>query len=166
MDKKNIKEITKKLKKIRLVISDVDGVLTDGCMYYSQMGEKLKKFHTRDGMAVELLLEREIPVILITKENSSIVKSRAKKIRITKLYSGIKFKEKKLKEICDKFSVTPKEIAYIGDDVNDINIMKMVGHSFCPSDSVFKIMQISNYVCKSKGGEGVLREVTDLILND
>ena len=153
-----------KLKKIRLVISDVDGVLTDGSIYYSEKGEFLKKFNTKDGMAVELLLKNKIFTILITKENSLAVKHRAKKIKVRKTYLGTNTKESKLSEICKKFKVTTNEIAYIGDDVNDIEIMKKVGLSVAPNDGIKQVKKIADYICVSNGGEGVLREVADLII--
>jgi YrbI family 3-deoxy-D-manno-octulosonate 8-phosphate phosphatase len=157
-------EFIKKCKKIKLILTDVDGVLTDGCMYYSSKGEELKKFHTRDGMAVELLLQKNIKTIIITKEKSKIVISRAKKIKVFKVYSGVKQKDKILNQICTKFKVTPDEAAFIGDDVNDEKIMKLVGLSFAPSDATQTIKNITDIITNAKGGQGVLREVTDKIL--
>ena len=157
-------EFIKKCKKIKLILTDVDGVLTDGCMYYSSKGEELKKFHTRDGMAVELLLQKNIKTIIITREKSKIVISRAKKINVFKVYSGIKQKDKILNQICTKFKVTPDETAFIGDDVNDEKIMKLVGLSFAPSDATQTIKNIADIITNAKGGQGVLREVTDEIL--
>ena len=157
-------EFIKKCKKIKLILTDVDGVLTDGCMYYSSKGEELKKFHTRDGMAVELLLQKNIKTIIITREKSKIVISRAKKINVFKVYSGIKQKDKILNQICTKFKVTPNEIVFIGDDINDEKIMKLVGLSFAPSDATQKIKNIADIITNARGGQGVLREVTDEIL--
>ena len=159
------KNLLEKCKKIKLVISDVDGVLTDGGMYYSEKGEELKKFNTKDGMAVELLQKNEIPVILMTKEKSKIVLQRAKKIQIKKSYIGITNKEEKLVEICKKFKVGLKNIAYIGDDINDLEIMKKVGFSASPNNAINQVKRKSHYICKLNGGEGVLREVTELILS-
>ena len=157
-------EFIKKCKKIKLILTDVDGVLTDGCMYYSSSGEELKKFHTRDGMAVELLLQKNIKTIIITREKSKIVISRAKKIKVFKVYSGVKQKDKILNQICTKFKVTPDETTFIGDDVNDEKIMKLVGLSFAPSDATQTIKNIADIITNAKGGQGVLREVTDKIL--
>ena len=156
--------IGKKCKKIKLVLTDVDGVLTDGGMYYSEKGEYLKKFNTRDGMGVELLRENKIPVILISKEKSKIVIQRAKKLQIQETFLGIKEKELLLPKICMKYSTKETEIAYIGDDINDLKIMKKVGFSASPNDGISIIKKNSDYICKLKGGEGVLREVADLIL--
>ena len=157
-------EFIKKCKKIKLILTDVDGVLTDGCMYYSSKGEELKKFHTRDGMAVELLLQKNIKTIIITREKSKIVISRAKKINVFKVYSGIKQKDKILNQICTKFKVTPNEIVFIGDDINDEKIMKLIGLSFAPSDATQTTKNIADIITNASGGQGVLREVTDEIL--
>jgi len=157
-------ELKLKLKKIKLVITDVDGVLTDGGMYYNQEGECMKKFNTKDSMGMELLLQNKIKSILLTRENSKIVKERAKKIKIAELYSNISKKEEMLPEISKKYNVTNVEIAYIGDDINDIEIMKLVGFSATPMDGNFAVKKISNYICKTNGGQGVFREISDLII--
>ena len=133
-------------------------------MYYSSKGEELKKFHTRDGMAVELLLQKNIKTIIVTREKSKIVVLRAKKIKIFKVYSNIKQKEVILNQICTKFKVTPNEIVFIGDDINDEKIMKLIGLSFAPSDATQTTKNIADIITNARGGQGVLREVTDEIL--
>ncbi len=157
-------DLKKKCNNIKVVLTDVDGVLTDGGMYYSDEGELLKKFNTRDGMAVELLRKNNIPVIFITKEKSKIVLSRAKKLQIKDVFIGIEKKELLLTKICKKYYSNKNNLAYVGDDLNDLNIMKQVGFSACPYNAVSTIRKNSDYVCKSKGGDGVLREIADLIL--
>ena len=151
-------------KKVKLVITDVDGVLTDGGMYYSKAGEELKKFNTRDGMAIELLLKFNIKTVFITREKSEIVIKRAKKVNAADLYLGIKNKESILSKICTKFSVKTEEILYIGDDINDIEIMTLIGFSACPNDANKDVLKFAKYKCKTNGGGGVLREITDVIL--
>jgi len=162
---KKTKLLEQKCKKIKLVLTDVDGVLTDGGMYYSEHGEIMKKFNTRDGMAVELLSKQKINTVIITRENSKIVKERGKKIKVFKTYIGILNKESLLVEICKKHNLKSYNIAYVGDDVNDYEIMKKIGLACTPNNGVKKIKEISDYVCKSNGGDGVLREVADLILS-
>ena len=157
------KIIREKCKKIKLVLTDVDGVLTDGGMYYSKNGEELKKFNTKDGMGVQLLLEKRIKTILITKEKSKISQKRANKIK-AKIYCGVSNKESKLKKICSEFNVNSQSVAYIGDDINDVGIMKLVGLSGSPKNGSSEVKKIANYVCKSKGGEGAFREFVDLII--
>ena len=112
------KKIGIKCKKIKLILTDVDGVLTDGGRYYSNKGEIIKKFHVLDGMGVNLLLRNKIKTAVISKENSPIVKKWAKDMNITKVYSGVIRKEEKIKKICNDFKVKPDEIAYIGDGNN------------------------------------------------
>ena len=160
-----LKKIIQKCRKIKLIISDVDGVLTDGGMYYSKTGEVMKKFNAKDGMGVELL-RKKIRFVLMTKERSQIVLKRAKKIKVDQVYTGIKNKELLLPKICVKYKISKNEIAYIGDDVNDFNIMKQIGLSAVPSDGNEKIKNISDYVCKTKGGDGAFRELVDLILSN
>ncbi len=158
-------DIDTKLKKIKLVITDVDGVLTDGGMYYNDEGEYMKKFNTRDSMGMELLLKNGIKTIFMTRENSQIVKERAKKIKIVDLYSDVQNKEEMIPEILEKYGVTVDEIAYIGDDVNDLEIMKVVGFSASPNDGINIIKKNADYVCEKLGGEGVFREITELIIS-
>ena len=155
----------KRLKKIKLVITDVDGVLTDGGMYYSKDGEFLKKFNTRDAMGMELLLDLGIKTIMLTRENSNIVKARAKKIKVSELYSGVLNKKALLKKILKKYNVKLDQVAYIGDDLNDLEIMKSVSFSVTPSNGIDQIKKISNYVCKLNGGDGAFRELADIIIS-
>ena len=157
-------KIKSKIKKIKLVVTDVDGVLTDGGMYYSEKGEILKKFNTRDGMAVELLLEKGLKTVFVTKESTKIASKRAKKVHAALSLSGIKNKESILSKLNKKFRIRNDEIAYIGDDINDINIMKKIGFSAAPIDANQIVKRIADHVCKTKGGNGVLREVADLII--
>lgn len=157
-------QIDTKLKKIKLVISDVDGVLTDGGMYYNEEGEYMKKFNTRDSMGMELLLQKGIKTILMTRENSKIVKERVKKIKIVDLYSDVIKKEEMIPEILKKYDVSSDEIAYIGDDVNDVEIMKKVGFSATPFDGNFVVKENVDYTCKMEGGKGAFREIADLLI--
>jgi len=153
-------------KNIKILLTDVDGVLTDGGMYYTSNGDHMKKFHTRDGMGVTLLRKKDVPTIIVTKEKTKIVKEWAKKMNIAELYDGVIDKEQVLTKICKKYKVKSSEMAYIGDDVNDIGLLKKVGFSVCPKDGIIQIQKMVDYVCKKNGGEGVLREIADLILNN
>ena len=156
--------LKKKCSKIKIVLTDVDGVLTDGGMYYSSKGDIMKKFHARDGMGVTLLRKHNIPTIIVTKEKNSIIKNWAKKMKIKKIYDGINKKELVLVEICKNFKVNANEVAYIGDDVNDLGLMNKVGLSAVPKDAIKKAQQISHYVCKNNGGRAAFREFLDIIL--
>lgn len=158
------KNILNRAKKIKLVITDVDGVLTDGGMYYTANGDIMKRFHVRDGMGVTLLRKNNISTIIITKEQTPMVKQWAKRMKIKRLFDGVKQKEKILQRICTQFKVKQDEIAYIGDDINDVELLKMVGFSAVPKDAILIAKNNSNYICKKNGGEGVLREVAEIIL--
>lgn len=158
------KKAKNKLKKIKILLTDVDCVLTDGGMYYTENGDIMKKFHTRDGMGVTLLRKKNIPTIIVTKEKTKFVKKWAKKMNIWKLYDGIQNKETILEEIKINFNIKNDEIAYIGDDVNDVKLLQLVGFSATPSDGIKEVRQICDYVCELKGGNGAFREIADLIL--
>ena len=156
--------IKTKAKKIRMLITDVDCVLTDGGMYYTENGDIMKKFHTRDGMGVTLLKKKNISTIIITKEKTKFVKQWAKNMKIEKLYDGIQKKEDLVNEICDHYNLKPEELAYIGDDVNDIALLKKVGLSATPANGISEVKKICDYICALKGGEGAFRELADFIL--
>jgi len=158
------RKIIDKCKKIKLVLTDVDGVLTDGGRYYSNKGESIKKFHVRDGMGVNLLLRNGIKTVIVTKENSTITKRWAKDMNISKVYSGLIRKEEAITKICNFYNVSTFEIAYIGDDVNDLNLMQKIGFSATPNDGIFDAKKITDYVCMMAGGNGAFREFVDLIL--
>lgn len=162
--KNSDKLLKNKSKEIKLILTDVDGVLTDGSRYYDEKKEIMKKFYVRDGMAINLLLRNNIKTAIVTKENSLIVKKWGKEMNISKIYSGVLKKELILDKICKKFELSKKNIAYIGDDVNDLELMKIVGFSATPSDGIEPAKKIANYVCVSKGGIGAFREFADLIL--
>jgi len=151
-------------KNIKLVITDVDGILTDGGMYYSEKGEVLKKFNTRDGMGFELLRNNQIHTVILTREKSKIVIMRGKKIKADEVFIGISRKEEKLNGICKKYNILPENIAYLGDDINDKEIMKLIGFPTTCNDGISEIKKISKYISKLNGGEGVFRDVADLIL--
>tara|TARA_Y100000996_G_scaffold331663_1_gene267905 strand:+ start:1655 stop:2137 length:483 start_codon:yes stop_codon:yes gene_type:complete len=153
------------LKNIKIIATDVDGVLTDSGMYYSPSGDFLKKFHTRDGMGVTILQKIKIPTIIITKEKTKMVKMWAKKMNIAHLYDGVLNKAEILNKISKKFDVSSSEICYLGDDINDLELLNKVGFSACPKDAVIQVRKSVDYICKSKGGEGVLREIADLIVS-
>ena len=166
----NLRDRNLKLKdkatKIKVILTDVDGVLTDTGVYYGQEGEALKRFSIRDGMGVERLRKYAgIETIIITGENSGAVKSRAEKLRIKEYYLGINKKEEILESIKNKNGLGTENIAYIGDDSNDYEIMKLVGFTATPADGMNFIKDIADYVCETKAGYGAFREFAELILS-
>jgi len=152
------------LKKIKILLTDVDGVLTDGGMYYSSKGDVMKKFYARDGMGVNILRRNKILTIIVTKEKTSIVTKWAKKMNVYLVLDGVIKKEIIIDKICKKLKIKSNEIAFIGDDVNDLELMKKVGFSATPFDGIKDAVKISDYHCKSMGGKGAFREVVDLLI--
>ena len=158
-------KLLKKFHKIKLVMTDVDGVLTDGGMYYSKQGDVMKKFHVRDGMGINMLKRNNIPTIIVTKERNPIILKWAKNMNIKKTFSGVLEKDKILKSVCEKFNVSQSNVLYIGDDINDIPLLKKVGVSVAPFDAWKQTKKIVDYVSETKSGNGVLREISDIILD-
>ena len=162
-------KINKQRKKIKVFLSDVDGTLTDAGMYYSESGEELKKFNTRDGKGFELLKKAGIKVGIITSEDTSIVEKRAKKMKLDYLFQGLEHKGKLnvVLEICKNEGISLEEVAYIGDDINCIELLERVGLAACPSDSISSVKKILNInVMIKKGGKGAVREFSEIILSD
>ncbi len=161
----NDKTIKEKARKIKLVLTDNDGVLTDTGVYYSDKGEEFKKYSIRDGMGVERLRNLvQVKTGIITGEVSGPVKKRAEKLKIEDVLLGIKEKDKELKNILQKYNYSPENIAFIGDDVNDLSLMKIVGFTAAPADAIDEIKEITDYVCKNIGGHGAFREFAELII--
>ena len=156
--------LKKKLKKIKLFLTDVDGVLTDGSLYYTNDGLVMKKFQVKDGMGTRLLRAAGINPGLISTDTSEFMKLRGERLKMDFVEIGSWDKDKIMFEICEKLSIKPENVGFIGDDINDLEILKKVGFSACPNDAVEKIKKVSDYVCTNKGGEGAYREVADLIL--
>lgn len=163
--KEEYKHLKSKIEKIKIVLADNDGVLTDTGVYYSGNGEEFKRFSIRDGMGVERLRKYAgIETVIITGENSGAVKARAKKLRITEFYLGVKSKLEILDQIKNKNHITEENIAYIGDDVNDIDIMKAAGLTATPADGTVFIKEFTDIICKSNGGNGAFRDFAEIII--
>lgn len=153
--------------KIDLLVTDVDGVLTDAGMYYSENGDEIKKFNTRDGKGFELLRLYNVKTAIITSENTLLVDKRAKKLKVDYLVQGVSGddKLKALLEICSKEGIELSKCAYIGDDINCIPLLEKVGYAFCPNDAEDLVKKVNNIcILNTKGGMGVFREVTNKIL--
>ena len=151
---------------IKLVATDIDGVWTDAKMHYTEEGDYIKSFSTYDGMAVQLLREKNIETVIITSENSNIVLQRAKKLKIKNVTIGEKNKLERIKKICSDKKIDLSEVAYIGDDINDIEVLKAVGFSALVSNSPIKEKIRVDYITTRKGGDGAFREFVDLILEE
>ena len=149
----------------KLILTDIDGVWTDGGMYYDETGNELKKFHTYDSAGILFCKHMSIPVGILTGENTKIVEKRAKKLKIDHLYQGVVNKLEIAKSLCDEYSISLNDVAYIGDDLNDIELLKAVGVSACPSSAPIYIQKIVDKVLLKRGGEGVFREFVEELLD-
>ena len=155
----------KYILKIKLFMTDVDGVLTDGGMYYSESGGELKKFNTRDGKGIELLRNAGIKTAILTSENTKIVENRAKKLKIDFVRQGCVNKLDEANKICEELNISLDEAAYIGDDLNDIELLKRVGLAACPDDAAEAVKNINNIIKLTRGGgDGAVRELCEYIL--
>jgi YrbI family 3-deoxy-D-manno-octulosonate 8-phosphate phosphatase len=162
-----LKVPTKNLDKIlardiKLLILDVDGTMTDGGMYFSENGDQLKKYNTKDGMAIKYIVSRGITVGIISHGYKiNMVQSRADLLGIQKVYVGREDKTIILKEWCEELNIDLQQTAYIGDDVNDKAIMEMVGLSACPKNAVKSIKKIADVILSKNGGDACVREFID-----
>jgi 3-deoxy-D-manno-octulosonate 8-phosphate phosphatase (KDO 8-P phosphatase) len=158
------KSLAATLKRIRLFATDVDGVLTDAGMYYSESGEELKKFNTRDGMGIKLLQRAGLITAIVTQERTKLVAWRGEKLMIPEVHQGVMDKLSLVREMAARHGLSMDEVAYIGDDINDLATLKAVGFSATPADGMPTVAEAVDYVCVKKGGEGAVREIIEMIL--
>lgn len=163
VEEEEIAEERKSIPEIKMFLTDCDGCLTDGGMYYSENGDELKKFNTRDGMGVALLRAKGIITGIITSESVDLNRRRAEKLNLDVLEAGCKDKVAVVKRLCEQYGIGLDNVAYIGDDINDMEVIKMVGYGCAPADSMPQVKAVADYVTKAKGGEGVIREVVSLL---
>jgi 3-deoxy-D-manno-octulosonate 8-phosphate phosphatase (KDO 8-P phosphatase) len=154
----------KTLRAIRLLLLDVDGVMTDGGIYFSDRGDELKKFDTHDGYGIAKLQKSGVQVGILTGRTSQLVLKRAEELGIAEVHQDIERKLDVYEQVKRKLNVTDAEVAYVGDDEPDVPVMQKVGFAACPSNAVTAVRKEADFVCKNKGGEGAVREVVDLIL--
>jgi len=162
--------LDKSKKKLKLFLSDIDGTLTDAGMYYDELGNEMKKFNTRDGMGFKLIKDKDVKVGLITSEDKKINTRRAKKLKVDFLFQGLAGKSKlqAVEKICEREKISLKNVAYIGDDINCLDLLSSVAFKACPFDAVSEIRNIPGiFISSKKGGEGAVRDFIDhLILNE
>ena len=153
------------MKNIKLIVYDFDGVMTDNKVYIDQNGREMVQVSRADGLGVSEIKKLGINQIIISTETNLVVSSRAKKLNIYCL-QGIKNKKEALKNYCQYNDIELKKVVYIGNDINDKEVMGIVGKTYCPADAHDSIKSISNYVLKTKGGDGVIRELLELIMKN
>ncbi len=160
-------EVSRRAARVRLVITDVDGVLTDAGVYYSERGEELKRFNVRDGMGVELLRGAGVRTALLTRESSPCVRARAQKLNLEHVWLGVADKRAHLETALRETSLAIAQLAYIGDDVNDLAVLEAIGHeglTGAPADATHAVARAAHYVAAARGGHGAFREFADWIL--
>jgi YrbI family 3-deoxy-D-manno-octulosonate 8-phosphate phosphatase len=156
--------IRRRARAVRLLVLDVDGVLTDAGMYYSESGDEWKKFNTRDGHGIVLAQGAGIRVAIVTRERTAIVARRAAKLRIEDVHQGILDKLPVVQGLADTYGVTREATCYVGDDLGDLEVMRWVGFAVAVADALPPIRGAAHWVTRSSGGQGAVREVCDLIL--
>lgn len=153
-----------RLRAVRMVAMDVDGVLTDGGLYYVERGGEIKKFNVRDGQGIVLLHQAGIATALITSKHTEIVARRAHDLGIAEVHQRVTDKLAVLRELLARHGIAPEEACYIGDDVGDLPAMRVVGLPVAVADAAPAVRRAARYVTRKKGGEGAVREICDLIL--
>ncbi len=160
----NASLITDKLKNIKLLLLDVDGVLTDGSIIYDDQGKEIKAFNVKDGLGIRLLMDAGINVGIVTGRSSKALKYRCENLNISYIFDGVGDKSTILDSILTRSGVQPEQIAFIGDDLPDLPLMRKVGLPVAVADAHDKVISISDIVTESKGGNGAVREVCETIL--
>jgi len=161
---KKIENLGKTIAGIKLVAFDIDGVMTDGGIIYSEKGEELKIFNVKDGQGVVMLNRKGFKTAIITARQTPIISRRAVDLEITHVFQGSKNKIRTLEGLMAELNIDFHEIAYIGDDLPDICILERVGIAFCPNDAVQEVKDICNFISSKDGGRGAVRELCDLLL--
>ena len=157
-------DIIGRAKKIKILLLDIDGVLTDGRIIRSNKGDELKNFDVNDGLGILLVKRSGIKCIILTAKASRIVSRRAKDLKIDKVYQGFHYKLEALEDILVKFKVSADEICFVGDDVIDVPVLKRVGLAVCPPNAMSDVKPLAHLITEKKGGRGAVREICDLIL--
>ncbi len=155
---------TDKLRKIKLLLLDVDGVLTDGSIVYDDRGKEIKAFNVKDGLGIRLLMEAGIDVGIVTGRSSKALKYRCENLDISYIFDGVREKSKILDSILTRTGLQSEQIAFIGDDLPDLPLMRKIGLSIAVADAHEKVISVSDLVTESKGGKGAVREICEHIL--
>ena len=158
-------EIRESAKKIRMIILDVDGVLTDGSIILDNNGNEFKRFNVRDGHGIRMLIKAGIEGVIITGRKSEVVLRRAEELGITEVHQGVFNKVSVYEKILSKYNLKDEEVAFMGDDIVDIGILRRVGLSAVPADADEGVMRWASFVSAKMGGRGAVRELTNLILD-
>ncbi len=157
-------DITERARKVKILVLDVDGVLTDGRIIYGNYGDELKNFDVNDGLGILLVKRSGLKCVILTAKASKIVAKRAKELGIDKVYQGFHYKAVALEKIRKKFKINDEDICFVGDDLIDIPVLKKAGLAVCPPNAMDEVRPFAHFITKKRGGHGAVREVCDLIL--
>jgi 3-deoxy-D-manno-octulosonate 8-phosphate phosphatase (KDO 8-P phosphatase) len=157
-------EIIEKAKKVKLLLLDVDGVLTDGRIIYDSKGREIKFFYVHDGMGVYLLKKAGIPTVLVTAKGSSAIKPRARDMQVEAVFENVSPKTSILDKVLKRFKVEPEEICFVGDDLVDLGLMKRVGFRVAVFNACSEIKSLAHYITLKEAGKGAVREIAEIIL--
>lgn len=157
-------EILEKAKRVKVLVVDIDGVMTDGRIIYSGYGDELRFFDVQDGFGITLLNKAGIKTVIVTAGKSKIVKHRARDLKVSKAYHGFMDKADAFNKLIKEFKVTPAEVCFIGDDLIDIPILKRAGFAVAVSNAIDEVKECAHHITQKPGGRGAVREICDLIL--
>ncbi|MFH1553015.1 MAG: HAD-IIIA family hydrolase [Candidatus Omnitrophota bacterium] len=164
MNEKYSPELIERAKKIKLMVLDVDGVLTDGRIIYGNYGSEIKNFDVNDGLGIILVKRAGLKCVILTAKASPVVTKRAKELKIDKVYHNFHYKIGALHKMRRKFRISDEEICFVGDDVIDIPVLKRVGLAVCPPNAMEDAKPFAHFITKNRGGRGAVREVCDFVL--
>ena len=156
--------IKKRLNKIKILIFDVDGVLTDGYLFYDYQGNQIKRFSVKDGLGIRYLQKAGLNICIVSGGQEDVINNRAKDLNIKHIYCGVKNKKEKVEILQDKFNVKKNNILYLGDDLNDLTVRKSVGLLIAPNNASKKFKKYCDGILKSNGGYGAVRELAERLL--
>lgn len=158
------KILRKKLSNVKLLSLDTDGVLTGGEIYFDDSGQQIRKFNVKDGMGINLVMQSGVKVVIISASSTKSIKHRAKQLGIEYVFLGVKDKSQSLLDLCETLAISLEEVVHVGDDVNDIPVMDLVGCSISVADAVASVKESADLITEKRGGEGAVREICDMIL--
>ena len=156
-------ELKNKASKIKMVVFDVDGVMTDGSITYDENGVEYKTFNVKDGQGIVRITKEGIITAIITARNNATVKHRFENLGMSRLFMGQKDKMIAMKQLLDEYNLDLSQVAYMGDDLPDIPVLKEVGLASCPNDAIDEVKELCLFISSKNGGRGAVRELTDLI---
>ncbi len=163
-EKLSFADFKEQLKTVKLLSLDVDGILTDGGLYYTETGDELRKFNVKDGMGMKKAREAGVELCIISASTTNAIQERGKRLGLDHVYTGAKNKIEILQKICDQLGINLDNVAHMGDDLNDIPIMEKIGTPVTVSDAVEIVKEHTVYITQKKGGQGAVREICDLLV--